>query len=173
MLWAILAAARDRPAVAEFGAPLPVRAYPLHPEQPACDIHFEWRHPQDGWTRFVLEVSQYPGFEYYESLLLPAHDTRPWGPRWCGNEPPDPPAVGWRIVDGDGLVVTEFDGAFAVDAVPLARLLGEMRWYRTARRDPACAPTAAHECWTALELWIFLEDWQDEHCPSDEADAPP
>ena len=143
--------------IADFDA-AEIAGFPSHAEA-ACDIHFEWAHPERGWERYLALIAEYPGYPDAEPLLPP--HTGPldgWG---CY---PQPPAGRWRIVDGEGAVLTAFVGPYAEDAGPLAEALGEQAAYRRGRRDPACAASSGRECWTALELWLYLEEWQDARC---------
>lgn len=167
MLWVDPAAAGGSVEVVEFDAEQSIRGFPRHPTEPACDIHFEWQDPRDGWRRFVVGTVPHPASEYFEVPVLPAHSFR--SPT-CGNDVPEAD-FGWRIVDGAGAVVTEFEGAFAIDAWPLAARLGELAAYRKGKRS--CSSATGSMCWTALELWLYLEDWQDEHCAVEESSTEP
>lgn len=72
----------------------------------------------------------------------------------------------WRVVDEHDAVVMTFDGPYAVNARELQTRIGEGASYESDRHAPGCNPTPEHECWTALEVWVQLEDWKDAHCAS-------
>lgn len=144
-----------------------VGGFPRHPEQPACDLYFQWEHPTRGWVRYLPLAGQSPvdDARFGDNELLPAHFVSPYPLPRCGDDPQDPPQVPWRLVDGDGAVVTTFDGPWAVDARPLAVLLGEVERYEAGRDGPpACPPDVGHDCWTALELWLTVVQWQRANC---------
>jgi hypothetical protein len=119
-----------------------VRGFPRDRARPNCDVHFEVQYPDGEWIRWFAD-NDLPGAA---------------------------PGLGpesWRIVRGDGTLLTSFVGEFAVDARPLAKELGALEDYRRGRRDPRCVRTRQHECWTASELWLYLEDWRDTNCVSE------
>lgn len=134
----------------------------------ACSLHFQLRDPTWGWIDYA------PGADVIESYeveamatVVPDHDSPLFNTDfWCwGVVHREVRLRGdWRIVDGEGHELTRFVGPYAVDARPLARRLGATRDWRRGRRDAACERTADHACWTALEPWLYLEDWKDARC---------
>ncbi len=163
--------------VAEFERPALVGGFVERTGHPGCSVHFEFHDPDAGWTRFRYGLSAPSSVDLEPSLFLPPHDLR-LGPTYrCGNDPPDSVVewhasyfwgrvdVDWRIVDGRGKVLTDFNGPFAVDAMPLAEALSAMDDLERGRSQAECVVRLpGTECWTALELWLYLEDWADLHC---------
>ena len=185
-MWLLLniAAAQAQPLVevADFSTPRPVTGLVARSGPPGCAVHFEYEDPSAGWTRFRHGVSL-PSTGGFEDpyLFMPPHDEGPPLPGgFCANVDTDEwmswsaamiwhtSAVPWRIVDGDGEVLTSFSRPYAVDARPLALALDALDDYQRGKSEPGCLTRANSECWTAFELWVYLEDWTATHCVTGE-----
>jgi hypothetical protein len=153
-----------------FARPVEVKGELRLPEGTGpCTLHFQWNDPALGWRAWRIGLPS--GAEPVDRVLVPAHDQLLWEPTWCATcaelmaeEGPAPLPGEWRIADGDGNVVTAFTGPYAIDARELARRLDRLDDWRRGRKDPACTPTKDHECWTALELWLYVAEWQEASC---------
>lgn len=190
---------RSPVAAAERTDPSPVLGVPERTGPPGCGVHFEVRDGRTGWTRFRngepltteeewTRVFGLPGTYVDPELLLimPPHDEHAFGPPVCGSDLREQLPeyhianrwfllpLNWRIVDRDGVVLTEFQGPYARDARPLATVLSAVDDYDRGQADPACLAHPGRACWTAFELWVYLEEWADRHCvrTADAATAP-
>lgn len=141
--------------------PVVVRPLRSPGRAPGCAVRFEWQEP--GTASWIAwEGPTEPASDASGRPVEPPH--RP-DPTLCWHGCPEP--GGWRIVDGEGRLLTGFAGPYAVDARPLARVLGERSAYRAGRRAADCRRAPGLECWTALELWLYLDGWQRERCAVD------
>lgn len=178
-MWHLLAiaAAQANPMaeVVDFSTPRPVYGLVARSGPPGCGVHFEYEDRDSGWTRYRYGISlpavlsHLPGPEYF----VPPHDETPAGSHWeCIGEAPSSRsiltrigyAVPWRIVDGDGAVLTQFTLPWAIDGRPLALALDALDDYERGRAAPTCKPQPGLECWSAFDLWVYLEEWTAEHC---------
>lgn len=151
-----------------FNEGLLITGFPPTESGPGCGVRFEYEDPARGWSyyRFGLTAPEGPGEGDgdWPYAFLPPHGWREashWSWLALGQAGQ---GYNWRVAAGDGTVLTEFDGVYAINALPLALALGVEETYSRAKSDPDCVSINGSECWTALELWLFLEDWQDQYC---------
>lgn len=188
----IQAAALARPPVevADFDAPTAVTGFPERRGPSGCAVHFEFEDAEKGWTHYrhgltVPTAGTAPAMD--PVTFMPPHDQAPPRPFLCGSDPllenEEWQAaflwarldLRWRIVSSGGTVLTSFHGPYAEDVRAYAEALDALDAFEVAAEDPACVPRAEHSCWTAFELWVYLEDWAAERCATaaDDPDALP
>ena len=191
-MWLLLAQplvlAQPPVEVANFTAPVPVPGFVERAGSPGCSVHFEFEDPGRGWTRYrhgltIPTSSDTPLMD--PVTFMPPHDEAPPWPSLCGSDPAleleewqtvylwarlD---TRWRIVNRDGAVLTFFDGPYASDVRLFAAALAAPDEFATAEAGPTCTPRAGHTCWTAFELWVYLEDWTAAHCSAESEEALP
>lgn len=166
-------------AVADF-PPVEVQAFPgpgghARAGGGACGLQFQFFDPRtSSFVDYFMETGAAATAEedlrLGDQFVIPPHDRSLWPHNWCGNTLPGYFVYlldDWRVVDENDNVVMTFDGPYAVDARELQSRIGEGATYESDRRAPGCDPTPEHECWTALEIWVQLEDWKAANCHSE------
>lgn len=173
--------ARGPVAIATYEDGVEIRGFTELEGPPGCRAHFEYQRDGEPWTRWRFGLSDLPDLDIHLPMIPPHAFARaarlsPGSTAAETSYEPAPTveylvwplrsaAMGWRIVDEHGEVVTDFRIAWAVDVGAFADLLGAGAQLDQGVADLRCvAPSPEPSCFTAFELWNVLEDWAETRC---------
>lgn len=164
---------------APAGDGLLVRPWPG--EDPRCQIHLESRcTPEEPWRPWFPGASElacdgatypwigdHPPYAYPRGLFACGAERDQLQPQLTDPAVP----LHWRVVDGQGGVLTDFEDLAATRPGAVLEALGVDHPVGPEDRLPACLET--QQCWSPLDLWAFLLDVRWDACRERPAEPMP